>query len=69
VYFVKKPVTRLLAALALATVAVTGYALTDILTATPLGDSGWGAPDLTHTVTATDAGIVIDTTLGDSGWG
>jgi len=66
---VKRRVTRLLAVLAITALAATGYALTDDIVATPQQDTGWGAPDTSDTVTATDAGTVIDTTLGDSGWG
>lgn len=65
----KRRVTRLIATLAIGTLAATGYALTSDIVATPQQDTGWGAPDTSGTVTATDAGAVIDTTLGDSGWG
>lgn len=65
----KKHVTRLIAALALGTLAATGYTLTDTQTATPQ-DSGWGAPDTSGTVTAVDSGgTALDTIPGDTAWG
>jgi hypothetical protein len=76
---VKNRITRVLATLTLGTLAAVGtIAATDPVTA-PKQDTGWGAPDTTHTPIADeagdvgsvidDAGAVIDTVLGDSGWG
>jgi len=66
---VKKRITRILAGLAVAALATSGVVLAgQAVTVTPQ-DTGWGAPDTTATVTATDAGAVTVTTLGDTGWG
>jgi hypothetical protein len=74
----KQRLTRLLAGLTLSTLAATGYTLTDSPVATRQ-DTGWGAPDTTHTPVADEAGdvgaviddtgAVVDAVLGDSGWG
>jgi len=75
----KQRLTRLLAGLTLTALTATGYTLTDTTPAAPKQDTGWGAPDTTHTPIADEAGdigeviddtgTVIDTVLGDSGWG
>lgn len=75
----KNRITRLIATLTLSTIAATGYTLTDGPVATTQQDTGWGAPDTTHTpvteeagdtgAVIDDTGAVIDTVLGDSGWG
>lgn len=68
----KKPLRQLLAGLALATAAITGYALQDGASA-PAADTAWGAPDTT-TVAAVDTLVDADVsglavTPLDTAWG
>ena len=75
----KQRLTRLLAGLTLTALTATGYTLTNEPVATTQQDTGWGAPDTSHTPIADEAGYigaviddtgqVVDTVLGDSGWG
>lgn len=69
--FVKRRLTRLISALALAALAGTGIVLADDIFATTQQDTGWGAPDPVGTTwtPAGDTGAGADTALGDSGWG
>jgi hypothetical protein len=74
---VKNRITRIVATLTLSTLTALGTAaLGSDMIATTQQDTGWGAPDTTHTPlteeagdTVGDVGTVVDTTLGDSGWG
>jgi hypothetical protein len=65
---VKKRITRLLAGIALGTLAATGYTLSDDLDATPQ-DTAWGAPDTSSTAVTppTDDGTIA--TPLDTAWG